>query len=146
MGIDLNQEYKFYENQLLLIDQFFDDNNDNNNNKDLIVNDDEFINQIASEIDNIYNIYTLDLQEIEHEQRRYENELNQRELKQFELAKYYKNDDDKSNDIDSSTSNMLEKLIETEKKRKLRLESMNVDHYAKDRLIYSNFVQSNKNN
>jgi len=126
-----NDDYlkQIFDFNLNDIDMSIDEQNKNEEN---VMNDDDFINQIASEIDKIYTEYALDFRRIQYEQNRFEYQLKQREIEQFELAQYYKSNED---EVDMDNIH-----------KKIRLDSMKMNERTKDRLILSNCIKANREN
>merc|ERR1711933_88789 len=79
--------------------------------------------------DKIYTEYALDFRRIQFEQNKFECQLEQREIEQFELAKFAKSNES-----------------EGEQKKEIKLESMTMNEYTKDRLILSNCIEANREN
>merc|ERR1712173_486178 len=100
--------------------------NEENMDANVVMNDDVFVNQIASEIDKIYTEYALDFRRIQFEQNKFECELEQREIEQFELSKFIKSNENENASVDE------------EQHRQIKLESMAMNECTKDRLILSN--------
>jgi len=125
-----------------------------NNNNYLIVDDEDFVNKIGSEIDAIYTEYALHFKQIQYEQHRYEHTLNQIELKHSQITtQYFQTRQARTNrqGEDNETYDKLEELVQTEKKKTSKLETLramtqNIVDPTKDKFIFANCIKANTKN